>query len=1014
MPRMQILSAAEQRAFETPPQLNSTQRKSVFDLPGAFQKEAASLRDPAHQIGFLINAGYFRCARRFFDPADFEERDIALVASKLGYDRSVFSVDAYPDRMRQRQSRTIERLSGFRPLGAEDEITMQQLIDRGVQTNEKPKTIFISALDRLAALKIVAPSYSRLQGLILNSISSHRAHQSALVEKHLSSDLRKELDALMEEEETSEGDRFYRLTALKRHSQSVKPFAVKARLANHAQLLALFQKVEPIIAVLAWDQNSLQSYAAAVIKYDLHDLRRRKDTDRYLHLIAFVAYQFYTLQDNLVATLLNSVKAAENTASREHKDWCYAERKSLASKLQARIEAFEDHFKTAMGQLLQVFDSTELSDSDKLASLRLMLFSTDTPPVLSDNILKGMKDVVASPNKDDAQYFTILEAQSRALQNRVSGLLKSLIFTPESNSKPLFTAIKNYQKTQGNITKSAPVAFLAPAERIAVGEGAAFRPSLYKILLFQHVSDAIKSGSVNLPQSQKYRAFDGYMIEVDVWKRDREELLKQAGMEGFSDPEAVQKELRAALDQQFLLTNDNIANGKNVHVRHLASGKIRVVTPKLEEVAAPAMMPYLPQRHFVPLTEILGTVNAATAFANDLSHLKRQYARQTSRAVLFAGVIGMGCGIGLRKMARISSTISEDALDHTATWHLSYDNLLAANDRIVAFTNGLDLPEIYRRQEGLTHTASDGQKFEVAEDSLGASYSFKYFGSKQGISIYTFTDSKGLLWYSTGFSAADRESGYVIDGLMHNDVVKSDVHSTDTHGFSEAIFCVTHLLGIAFAPRIKNLKRQTLYGFRSTGNDNRKNGALQANKYIDEAIIREHWEDILRLLVTIKLKKTTASDIFRRLNSYSKQNSLYTALKAFGRITKTLFILRYIDEVDLRMSIEGMLNKIELANRFTRAVAVGSPREFISGIPEDQKIAEACNRLIKNAIICWNYLYLEMRLRNADSAQRAILLQAIRAHSPLSWAHINLLGEYDFSDEKLADSFGILPPKMAA
>ena len=170
----------------------------------------------------------------------------------------------------------------------------------------------------------------------------------------------------------------------------------------------------------------------------------------------------------------------------------------------------------------------------------------------------------------------------------------------------------------------------------------------------------------------------------------------------------------------------------------------------------------------------------------------------------------------------------------------------------------------------------------------------------------------------------------------------------------------------------------------------------------------------MRLLVTIKLKKTTASDIFRRLNSYSKQNSLYTALKAFGRITKTLFILRYIDEVDLRMSIEGMLNKIELANRFTRAVAVGSPREFISGIPEDQKIAEACNRLIKNAIICWNYLYLEMRLRNADSAQRAILLQAIRAHSPLSWAHINLLGEYDFSDEKLADSFGILPPKMAA
>ena len=29
-------------------------------------------------------------------------------------------------------------------------------------------------------------------------------------------------------------------------------------------------------------------------------------------------------------------------------------------------------------------------------------------------------------------------------------------------------------------------------------------------------------------------------------------------------------------------------------------------------------------------------------------------------------------------------------------------------------------------------------------------------------------------------------------------------------------------------------------------------------------------------------------------------------------------------------------------------------------------------------------------------------------------AHINMLGEYDFSDEKLQDSFGIRPPKLIA
>src|ERR1700740_703364 len=40
------------------------------------------------------------------------------------------------------------------------------------------------------------------------------------------------------------------------------------------------------------------------------------------------------------------------------------------------------------------------------------------------------------------------------------------------------------------------------------------------------------------------------------------------------------------------------------------------------------------------------------------------------------------------------------------------------------------------------------------------------------------------------------------------------------------------------------------------------------------------------------------------------------------------------------------------------------------------------------------------------------LLQAVANGSAVSWQHINLLGEYDFSDEKLQDTVGIRPPKI--
>ena len=78
-----------------------------------------------------------------------------------------------------------------------------------------------------------------------------------------------------------------------------------------------------------------------------------------------------------------------------------------------------------------------------------------------------------------------------------------------------------------------------------------------------------------------------------------------------------------------------------------------------------------------------------------------------------------------------------------------------------------------------------------------------------------------------------RESAYVIDGLMHNDVVKSDVHSTDTHGYSEMILGTMHLLGFSYAPRIKNLKRQRLYTFKSRRGWDRAQVKVAPSGYID-------------------------------------------------------------------------------------------------------------------------------------------------------------------------------------
>lgn len=61
--------------------------------------------------------------------------------------------------------------------------------------------------------------------------------------------------------------------------------------------------------------------------------------------------------------------------------------------------------------------------------------------------------------------------------------------------------------------------------------------------------------------------------------------------------------------------------------------------------------------------------------------------------------------------------------------------------------------------------------------------------------------------------------------------------------------------------------------------------------------------------------------------------------------------------------------------------------------------------LIQNSIILWNYLYLsDLILRTKDKEKRAELIEAIGQGSVISWKHVNLRGEYDFTRKPANDA----------
>ncbi len=238
------------------------------------------------------------------------------------------------------------------------------------------------------------------------------------------------------------------------------------------------------------------------------------------------------------------------------------------------------------------------------------------------------------------------------------------------------------------------------------------------------------------------------------------------------------------------------------------------------------------------------------------------------------------------------------------------------------------------------HTSSDGQKFKVKGNSIHATYSYKYFGKGKGVASYSYVDDLNHFIVQQPINDI---SGFPFRGIDNSGVeLQKSIHSADTHDYTEAVFALMNLLAFEFAPRIAKIYKQRLYAFAKRSGYTKEGYKILPDGYINTELIVDNSDNILRLITSIKLKECSASQIFKRLNSYSRQHPVYQALKEYGKIIKTLFILKYIDDVELRRSIRRKLNKIEHSNRFSAAICFANNGELIFLTRQEQLVGEAC------------------------------------------------------------------------
>jgi TnpA family transposase len=162
------------------------------------------------------------------------------------------------------------------------------------------------------------------------------------------------------------------------------------------------------------------------------------------------------------------------------------------------------------------------------------------------------------------------------------------------------------------------------------------------------------------------------------------------------------------------------------------------------------------------------------------------------------------------------------------------------------------------------------------------------------------------------------------------------------------------------------------------------------------------------------------SVILRKLAAAGATNALSRALRALGRIERTLFTLQWLSDPVLRQRSHAGLNKGEASNALRRAVFFHRQGEIRDRTFENQSFRASGLSLITAAIVHWNTVYLDRAVRYLRARGATVSDDLLTHVAPLGWEHIGLTGDYVWTaadptgpSRPLRDVRTTFPPRAA-
>lgn len=839
---------------------------------------------------------------------------------------------------------------------------------------ERPSVLFERSVTWLLAQKVLLPGISVLERFVAKLRSRVEVRLWNMLGRSVDTEQQKRLENLLN---VPEGSRTSLLDQLRSG-----PFRISAPALSRA--IERLQSVRKLGVSLPSDtkipSGRIASLARFATKAKVSVIARLPQPRRLATLVAFAHFMEATAHDDALALLEMLLHDIFGGAKREDQKTRLRNLKDL------------DRAATILADACRVVLDAEQPDD----ALRSEIFKQIPREILA----QALEKVEALVRPPDDVYYRELQQRHRRIRLFFPMLVKHISFDASPAGMPVVAGIEWIRDHENNVkaNQDAPREVITKSwQRYVFREHGSFDYQAYTFCVLDQLRIALQRRDVFVSPSWRYADPRSGLIIGTEWETTRPVICRT--LELASDPIPALSALTEELDATFCAVSARLPNNPSVRFETVGDKLEMILTPldKIEESKSLiALRQEVASRlPLVDLPEIFLEIASRTGFTEKFTHVTEQASRAADINISVCAVLlSQACNTGLEPFVHHDTpALRRDRLTWVEQNYVRDENIVAANAKLVTAQSRIPLA---RSWGGGEVASADGIRFVVPVPTIHAGPNPKYFRNKRGLTWYNMISDQFSGLNAIAVPGTLRDSMVLLAVLLEQQTELQPTQiMTDTGAYSDIVFALFRLLGFRFCPRLADIGGTRLWRIDPNADYGDIND-MSRNK-VNLKLIASHWDDFLRLAGSLKLGRVPAMGIMRMLQIGDRPTRLAQALAEFGRIEKTLHILRYIDDESFRRAILRQLNRGEGRHSVAREIFHGKRGELRQRYREGQEDQLGALGLALNVVVLWNTIYMNAVLTQLRKEGYPVHDEDVAHLSPLIYKHINMLGRYSFA-----------------